>query len=52
MLIAGKRVTPWVATDDVEGSNRLVNRAQARDGHTELVMCTSAPATIANFYSA
>ncbi|WP_203136995.1 DUF11 domain-containing protein [Microbacterium sp. JZ31] len=40
------------ATDGVEGGDRLVNRAQARDEHTELVMRTSAPITVANYYSA
>ncbi|MGM1016997.1 MAG: DUF7507 domain-containing protein [Actinomycetota bacterium] len=47
-----QQFTVNVATDGVEGGDVLVNRAQARDGHTELVMRTSAPITIANFYSA
>ncbi|MFF2354183.1 hypothetical protein ACFVVL_30985 [Kitasatospora sp. NPDC058115] len=41
-----------VATDGAVGGDKLVNRAQARDGHTELVMRTSAPITVANYYSA
>ncbi|MFJ5117161.1 hypothetical protein [Kitasatospora sp. NPDC088548] len=41
-----------VATDGAVGGDKLVNRAQARDGHTELVMRTSAPLTVANYYSA
>jgi uncharacterized repeat protein (TIGR01451 family) len=41
-----------VATDGVEGGDVLVNRAQARSEHTELVMRTSAPITVANYYSA
>ncbi|WP_162893238.1 DUF7507 domain-containing protein [Microbacterium halotolerans] len=49
---ATQQFTVNVATDGVEGGDTLVNRAQARDGHTELVMRTSAPITIANFYSA
>lgn len=41
-----------IATDGVQGGDLLVNRAQARTGHTELVMRTSAPISVANFYSA
>lgn len=41
-----------VATDGATGGDKLVNRAQARDGHTELKMRTSAPISIANYYSA
>ncbi|MFE6867956.1 hypothetical protein ACFVFS_15495 [Kitasatospora sp. NPDC057692] len=41
-----------VATDGAVGGDKLVNRAQARDAHTELVMRTSAPITVANYYSA
>ncbi|MFH8983819.1 DUF7927 domain-containing protein [Streptomyces varsoviensis] len=41
-----------VATDGAKGGDKLVNRAQARAGHTELVMRTSAPITVANHYSA
>ncbi|UFU07359.1 DUF11 domain-containing protein [Ruania halotolerans] len=47
-----QQFTVNVATDGVLGGDVLVNRAQARDGHTELVMRTSAPITIANYYSA
>lgn len=47
-----QQFTVNIATDGVEGGDTLVNRAQARDGHTELVMRTSAPITIANYYSA
>ncbi|GAA1993105.1 hypothetical protein GCM10009718_33460 [Isoptericola halotolerans] len=49
---ATQQFTLNVATDGVEGGDVLVNRAQARDGHTELVMRTSAPITVANYYSA
>jgi uncharacterized repeat protein (TIGR01451 family)/LPXTG-motif cell wall-anchored protein len=41
-----------IETDGVEGGDTLVNRAQARTEHTELVMRTSAPITVANYYSA
>ncbi|MEV7123594.1 DUF7507 domain-containing protein, partial [Kitasatospora griseola] len=41
-----------VATNGAVGGDTFVNRAQARDGHTELVMRTSAPITVANYYSA
>ena len=41
-----------ISTDGVEGGDVLVNRAQARAEHTELVMRTSAPITVANYYSA
>ncbi|MFE7591245.1 hypothetical protein ACFU6K_17760 [Kitasatospora sp. NPDC057512] len=41
-----------VATDGAVGGDNFVNRAQARDGHTELVMRTSAPISVANYYSA
>ncbi|MBN0039100.1 DUF11 domain-containing protein [Cellulosimicrobium cellulans] len=41
-----------IATDGVEGGDVLVNRAQAVAEHTELVMRTSAPITVANYYSA
>jgi uncharacterized repeat protein (TIGR01451 family)/fimbrial isopeptide formation D2 family protein len=40
------------STNGAKGGDKLVNRAQARDGHTELVMRTSAPITVATFYSA
>ena len=49
---ATQAFTVNVTTDGVEGGDVLVNRAQARDGHTELVMRTSAPITVANYYSA
>jgi uncharacterized repeat protein (TIGR01451 family) len=49
---ATQAFTVNIATDGVEGGDLLVNRAQARDGHTELVMRTSAPITVANYYSA
>ncbi|UFU03759.1 DUF11 domain-containing protein [Ruania suaedae] len=48
---ATQQFTVNVATEGVEGGDVLVNRAQARDGHTELVMRTSAPITVANYYS-
>ncbi|WP_314146265.1 hypothetical protein [uncultured Leifsonia sp.] len=41
-----------ITTDGVKGGDKLVNRAQARSEHTELVMRTSAPILIANYYSA
>lgn len=41
-----------IATDGATGEDRFVNRAQARDGHTQLRMRTSAPMTVANYYSA
>ncbi|MFB4349802.1 beta strand repeat-containing protein [Microbacterium sp. CR_7] len=41
-----------IETDGVEGGDILVNRAQAIAEHTGLVMRTSAPITVANFYSA
>lgn len=47
-----QQFTVNIATDGVEGGDVLVNRAQARAEHTELVMRTSAPITVANFYSA
>ena len=49
---ASQAFTVQIETDGVEGGDTLVNRAQARDGHTELVMRTSAPITVANYYSA
>jgi uncharacterized repeat protein (TIGR01451 family) len=49
---ATQAFTVGVETDGVEGGDLLVNRAQARDGHTELVMRTSAPIEVANYYSA
>jgi uncharacterized repeat protein (TIGR01451 family)/LPXTG-motif cell wall-anchored protein len=41
-----------VTTDGAKGGDLYVNRAQARDGHTELKMRTSAPISVANYYSA
>lgn len=49
---ATQAFTVEIETDGVEGEDVLVNRAQARDGHTELVMRTSAPIEVANYYSA
>ena len=41
-----------IATEGVEGGDLLVNRAQAIAEHTGLVMRTSAPISVANYYSA
>lgn len=41
-----------IATDGADGEDLYVNRAQGRAGHTELVMRTSAPVSLANFYAA
>ncbi len=41
-----------ILTDGLEGGDTLVNRAQGRAENTRLVMRTSAPTQIANFYSA
>lgn len=41
-----------VTTAGATGGDTLVNRAQARDGNTKLVMRTSAAMTVANYYSA
>jgi uncharacterized repeat protein (TIGR01451 family) len=41
-----------IATSGAHGEDVYVNRAQGRAGHTELVMRTSAPMTVANYYSA
>jgi uncharacterized repeat protein (TIGR01451 family) len=49
---ATQQFTLNITTDGVEGGDLLVNRAQARAEHTELVMRTSAPITVANYYSA
>lgn len=49
---AVQQFTVPVTTDGARGGDSLVNRAQARAGHTELVMRTSAPITVANYYSA
>jgi uncharacterized repeat protein (TIGR01451 family) len=39
-------------TDGAKGGDKYVNRAQARDEHTRLRMRTSAPISVANYYSA
>ncbi|WP_217496212.1 DUF11 domain-containing protein [Arthrobacter sp. 24S4-2] len=44
--------TVAIGTDGAKGGDVLVNRADGRDGHTQLIMRTSAPITVANFYSA
>lgn len=49
---AEQQFTVPITTEGAKGGDELVNRAQARDGHTELVMRTSAPITVANYYSA
>jgi fimbrial isopeptide formation D2 family protein len=49
---AEQQFTVPITTDGAKGGDKLVNRAQARAGHTELVMRTSAPITVANYYSA
>ncbi len=49
---AEQQFTVPITTHGVKGGDKLVNRAQARDGHTDLVMRTSAPITVANYYSA
>ncbi|MDP3952576.1 LPXTG cell wall anchor domain-containing protein [Microbacterium sp.] len=49
---ATQQFTVNFTTDGVEGGDVLVNRAQAIAEHTELVMRTSAPITVANYYSA
>lgn len=49
---ATQQFTVEIASDGMEGGDDLVNRAQGVAGHTELVMRTSAPITMANYYSA
>ncbi|WIB76986.1 DUF11 domain-containing protein [Curtobacterium sp. MCPF17_002] len=49
---ATQAFTVPVTTDGVTGGDTLVNRAQARDEHTALVMRTSAAISVANYYSA
>jgi uncharacterized repeat protein (TIGR01451 family) len=49
---ATQAFTVAIQTDGVVGGDVLVNRAQGRAEHTELVMRTSAPITVANSYSA
>jgi uncharacterized repeat protein (TIGR01451 family) len=41
-----------IATAGADGEDVFVNRAQGRAGHTQLVMRTSAPITVADYYSA
>lgn len=41
-----------IATDGIQGGDVLVNRAQARSEHTELVTRTSALTVVANWYAA
>lgn len=40
----------FIQTDGAEGGDVYVNRAQARASHTELVMRTSAPISVSQFY--
>lgn len=47
-----QQFTVEIETDGVQGGDVLVNRAQAVAEHTRLVMRTSAPITVANYYSA
>lgn len=47
-----QQFTVGIETDGVRGGDVLVNRAQAVAEHTRLVMRTSAPITVANYYSA
>jgi fimbrial isopeptide formation D2 family protein/uncharacterized repeat protein (TIGR01451 family) len=49
---ATQAFTVAIQTTGAKGGDILVNRAQARAEHTELVMRTSAPISIANYYSA
>ena len=49
---ATQQFTVNFTTDGVQGGDVLVNRAQAVAEHTSLVMRTSAPVTVANYYSA
>ncbi|WP_314147275.1 hypothetical protein [uncultured Leifsonia sp.] len=49
---ATQEFTVPVTTAGAKGGDTLVNRAQARDGNTKLVMRTSAAMTVANYYSA
>lgn len=49
---ATQQFTIPFTTDGAVGGDAYVNRAQARDEHTRLVMRTSAPITVANYYSA
>lgn len=49
---ATQAFTVAIQTTGVTGGDVLVNRAQGRAEHTELVMRTSASITVANYYSA
>ncbi|WP_461163550.1 DUF7927 domain-containing protein [Arthrobacter sp. R4-81] len=49
---ATQAFTVAIRTAGVTGGDVLVNRAQGRAQHTELVMRTSASITVANYYSA
>jgi uncharacterized repeat protein (TIGR01451 family)/LPXTG-motif cell wall-anchored protein len=49
---ATQQFTVPITTNGAEGGDTLVNRAQARDEHTRLRMRTSAPVSVANYYSA
>lgn len=49
---ATQAFTVAIQTNGAKGGDILVNRAQARAEHTELVMRTSAPISVANYYSA
>jgi uncharacterized repeat protein (TIGR01451 family) len=49
---ADSAFTVTIATDGAQGGDVFVNRAQARVGHTQLVMRTSASITVANYYEA
>lgn len=49
---ASQAFTVAIQTTGVTGGDVLVNRAQARAEHTELVMRTSASISVANFYAA
>ncbi|WP_309106107.1 hypothetical protein [Arthrobacter sp.] len=49
---ATQAFTVAIETTGVTGGDVLVNRAQGRAEHTELVMRTSASITVANYYSA
>jgi uncharacterized repeat protein (TIGR01451 family)/LPXTG-motif cell wall-anchored protein len=49
---AVQQFTVPITTNGAKGGDKYVNRAQARDGHTRLRMRTSAPISVANYYSA
>lgn len=46
-----QQFTIHIATVGAADGDTLVNRAQGRAGHTQLVMRTSAPITVANYYA-